>query len=156
MIFYRMMTVIAEYEMINTLSIYHANISTITHSPMMFLPSDLLWENRIELVAMELYIMFTFPSRIFCWGVPGLLISFSLHVLGRGLASSLTPIMSEIPLVLITNMYLENNLKLGQLINMMESITSRGILGCKQYGKTSSASMGLVLHRFTIYDRYVS
>ena len=49
--------------------LYYSNVhvSAITHLPRMFLPSDLLSEYCIELVAMELLcITFIFTTRIFC------------------------------------------------------------------------------------------
>ena len=51
---YRVLAIITEYEMIDTLWIYHINMSVVTHLPMVCLPSKPIWEYPIKLVAMEL------------------------------------------------------------------------------------------------------
>ena len=65
------------YSKFNTLYIYYTSASTFTHSQMMFLTLDSLWDYRIELVAMGLpCIVFTFPTKIFCQGVSGFVNGF--------------------------------------------------------------------------------
>ena len=65
-------------------------MSAITHIPMMFLPSNLLCEYQIELVAMELpCIVFTFPARLSCRGDPCFVTGCPCGVWDRGLTTSL-------------------------------------------------------------------
>ena len=55
--------------MISTLLIYYTNVSAITHFSRIFLYSDFLSEDRIEMVVMVMkfpYIVFTILFRMFC------------------------------------------------------------------------------------------
>ena len=49
-----------------TQQIYYTNVIAITQLPKMFLLSDIVWECRIYLIALEFpCIMFTYSARIF-------------------------------------------------------------------------------------------
>ena len=57
----------------------------VPHSPLMFLPMDVLFEYWIEHVTFRLlYVMFRFPTRIFNRGVPGFATDCSSSVWCRG------------------------------------------------------------------------
>ena len=50
-------------------------VSAITRTPNIFLRLDHLWENWVELVAMESCKGFTYPTKIFCRGISGFVTS---------------------------------------------------------------------------------
>ena len=74
------------------LSQYNSNnvIIVICETPWMFLPLDILLEYWIVHVTFRLlYVVFTFPTGIFCRGVPGFATDCPCHVWCRGLTTCL-------------------------------------------------------------------
>ena len=66
---YQTLAIITEHEMINKNVNDYTNVSVLTHLPMMFPASNLLWKNWIEIIAMGLPYNELFAFPWYCAGV---------------------------------------------------------------------------------------